>query len=83
MRNYLSFVAIAICFSFFAQNTWQQMDSVNGPSKGSCAAFVVQNNGFVVGGLDDYGFKRKMYSYNPIQNDWDDELSLGGLNGST
>jgi N-acetylneuraminic acid mutarotase len=82
MRKYLILIILASTCALYAQDSWQQLDSVNGPSKGSCAAFVIQGEGFVVGGLDDFGFKRKMYSYDPFQNDWDDELSLGGLNGS-
>ena len=65
----------------FGQNFWIQKDSVNGSSKGSCSSFILNNEGFILGGLDDFGFKRKMYSYTPSQNDWDSELSIGGLNG--
>lgn len=82
MKKILTLFIIGSTVLSSAQDTWQQMDSVNGPSKGSCAAFVIDGEGYVIGGLDDFGFKRKMYSYNPLQNDWDDELSLGGTNGS-
>ena len=63
------------------QDFWQQRDSVNGPEKSVCGSFVILERGFVVGGLDEFGFKRKMYSYNPYQDDWDDEESIGGFNG--
>jgi N-acetylneuraminic acid mutarotase len=65
----------------FGQNTWQQKDSINGPGKSVVASFVLGGHGFVVAGLGDFSFKRKVYSYNPNQNDWDDEVSLGGENG--
>lgn len=65
----------------FSQDIWEIKDSVNGPARGSSSCFVINGEGYIVGGLDDFGFKRKMYSYDPSQNDWDDELSLGGLNG--
>jgi N-acetylneuraminic acid mutarotase len=71
----------AISFATIAQDYWQQKDSVNGSGKAVCGFFVLQNEGYIVGGLDEYSFKRKMYSYNPGQNDWDNELSIGGLNG--
>ena len=75
--------AFCACFSFQAscQDIWEIKDSVNGPARGSSASFVINGEGYIIGGLDDFGFKRKMYSYDPSQNDWDDELSLGGLNG--
>lgn len=70
-------------FSLKAQpNTWTPIDSLNGPGKSVTTSFVLQDNGYVVGGLLDQDFTRKMYSYNPIQNDWDDELSWGGETGS-
>jgi N-acetylneuraminic acid mutarotase len=71
---------LSICPSF-AQNYWIQKDSVNGAPRSVCAAFVTMGQGYVAGGLDDIGFKRKMYSYDPAQNDWDDEESIGGPNG--
>lgn len=77
-------VVILSFFPFFfgvvAQNLWVKKDSVNGPGKSVMCSFVLNGNGFVLAGLDDIAFKRKMYSYNPIQDDWDDETSLGGEN---
>ena len=81
MRKILVSLFIGSQLIVHSQDTWQQMDSVNGSPKGSCSAFVLDGKGFIMGGLDDFGFKRKMYSYNPLQNDWDHELSIGGLNG--
>ncbi len=78
-------IAVLFCtgfsFQFYCQDIWEIKDSVNGPARGSSASFVINGEGYIIGGLDDFGFKRKMYSYDPSQNDWDDELSLGGLNG--
>jgi N-acetylneuraminic acid mutarotase len=65
-----------------AQDSWQQKDSVNGPPRSNCASFVLNGDGWVVGGLDIVEFKRKMYSYDVSQDDWDDELSIGGINGA-
>lgn len=68
------------CFSTFtfAQDIWIQKDSVNGPPKGSCVSFVIEDEGFIATGLNLNGDKRSMFSYNPNQDDWDDELSVAG-----
>ena len=68
--------------SVLGQDTWVQKDSVNGQPRSSAASFVMDGEGFVVGGLDILDFSRKMYSYDVDQNDWDKELSIGGVNGS-
>ncbi|MES2557810.1 MAG: T9SS type A sorting domain-containing protein [Bacteroidota bacterium] len=62
----------------FGQNVWYPVDSMNGQPKSVTTSFVLYNEGFVVGGLTDVDFTRKMYSYNPLQDDWDDEVSWGG-----
>ncbi|MEY3237486.1 MAG: hypothetical protein RI883_1587, partial [Bacteroidota bacterium] len=67
------FLVLIISYTSFSQDIWIQRDSVNGPVKGSCASFVLQNDGYVISGLDDFGFNRKMYSYSPDQNNWDNE----------
>lgn len=73
------------CLSFFyqaiAQDYWLQKDSVKGPPKSSVSSFVLGNRAYVVAGTDDFEYKRKMYSYRADQDDWDDELSLGGEGG--
>ncbi|MGV6861185.1 MAG: kelch repeat-containing protein [Putridiphycobacter sp.] len=66
----------------WSQDTWEQKDSVNGPPRSNCTSFVLDGEGWVIGGLDQTEFKRKMYSYDIDQDDWDDELAIGGLNGS-
>ena len=81
-RSLFFLINCILFFSAHAQDFWLIKDSVNGPGRSVAASFVAENQGWVVGGLDDSGFKRKMYSYNANQDDWDDELSLGGLSGS-
>ncbi len=66
----------------YAQDVWVQRDSVNGPPRSSCSGFVLNGEGFIIGGLDQIAFKRKMYSYDIVQDDWDDEVSIGGENGA-
>jgi len=81
MKNLYFIIFTLIGLPVFSQDYWQQRDSVNGPAKAVCGSFVILERGFVVGGLDDFGFKRKMYSYNMFQDDWDDEESIGGVSG--
>lgn len=82
MKKYLSFVFISTAFlNLNAQDNWVQLDSVNGPSKSVCASFTALGEGYIVSGLDYSGFTRKMYSYDVQQDDWDNELSLGGDDG--
>ena len=76
----LSFIFIN-SFTIFAQDNWIQKDFVNGPPRSSCASFVLDGEGFVLGGLGVTSFKRKLYSYDVDQDDWDNEESLGGENG--
>ena len=64
-----------------AQNQWVQKDSVNGAPRSVSASFVVNGEGYIVGGLDSDGFRRSMFSYTFWQDDWDDEPSIGGLSG--
>jgi N-acetylneuraminic acid mutarotase len=80
-KSNISFLFLIYFSTINAQDFWEIRDSVNGSPKAACAGFVINGIGYVAGGLDDFGFKRKMYSYDPSQNDWDDELSIGGLNG--
>jgi hypothetical protein len=65
----------------YAQDQWIIKDSVNGEPRSTASAFVLQGNGYALCGLDGGGFRRKIYSYTFWQDDWDDEGSLGGLNG--
>ncbi len=82
MKQFLTSVAVAVLVvTAQGQNTWLQLDSVKGPPKSVCASFVANGEGYCVSGLEYFGFTRKMYSYNPVQNDWDTEESIGGVNG--
>ena len=79
MRSYLLLLISVACVSKGnAQDSWMQIDSMNGPTKSVTSSFVLNGEGYVVGGLTETDFTRKMYSYNPVQNDWDNELSWGG-----
>lgn len=64
-----------------AQDQWIIKDSVNGDPRSAASAFVLQGDGYALCGLDAGGFRRKLYSYTFWQDDWDDEGSVGGLNG--
>lgn len=80
-------IVAACCFAglftakLSAQDYWIQLDSVNGAGKSVSAAFAAGGQGYIVSGLESGGFTRKMYSYDVVQNDWDNELAIGGLNG--
>ncbi|MGL4597026.1 MAG: hypothetical protein ACRCYO_05840, partial [Bacteroidia bacterium] len=65
-----------------AQNVWTQRDSVKGAPKSACVSFVANGQGYLLTGREASSFTRKMYSYDVLQNDWDNEQSLGGDNGS-
>ncbi len=83
MRTTTLILLSLLTFNFvIAQDTWVQKDSVNGPPRANCASFVLDGQGWVIGGLDVIQFKRKMYSYDVNQDDWDNELSIGGANGA-
>ena len=83
MSNKQFILALFLCvFSkAISQDYWLQKDTVNGAPKSAASSFVVGNRAYVVAGTDDFEYKRKMYSYRADQNDWDDELSLGGVGG--
>lgn len=83
MRGSQVILALFLCaFSkAISQDYWLQKDTVNGAPKSAASSFVVGNRAYVVAGTDDFEYKRKMYSYRADQDDWDDELSLGGVGG--
>jgi len=78
----LSLSSLFVLTQTLAQDTWVQKDSVNGPPRSSAASFVLNGEGWVVSGLDIIDFNRKMYSYDVDQDDWDNENSIGGINGA-
>jgi N-acetylneuraminic acid mutarotase len=81
MRQIIYLLFLFCSFSIFAQDSWVQVDSMNGPGKSVTTSFVVADTAYVVGGTTEIEFTRKMYSFNYSQNDWDDELSWGGETG--
>jgi hypothetical protein len=64
-----------------SQDIWVQRDSVNGPPKANCVSFVIGDDGFIATGYNGSSKKRSMYSYDIDQDDWDDEVSMGGISG--
>jgi hypothetical protein len=81
MHKLLLLVFICLSFDYSAQDYWYPRDTVKGSPKSAIAATAFQNIGLIIGGLDEFGFKRKMYSYSPFQDDWDEQVSLGGISG--
>jgi hypothetical protein len=81
MHKLILLVFICLSFDYCAQDYWYPRDTVKGSPKSSIAATSFQNIGLIIGGLDEFGFKRKMYSYSPFQDDWDEQVSLGGISG--
>ena len=79
--NIILVVSTLICGNAFSQDQWVQKDSVNGAPRSVASSFVIDGEGYVMGGLDDGGFRRSMFSYTYWQDDWDDEPSIGGLSG--
>ncbi|MFT5822462.1 MAG: N-acetylneuraminic acid mutarotase [Crocinitomix sp.] len=75
-------LAATITFTSYGQDVWIQRDSVNGPPRAACASFTLNGEGFVLTGVDLTDFKRKMYSYDLEQDDWDAETELGGASGT-
>ncbi len=80
--SWLLFLALFSTCSLFAQAQWIQVDSMKGPAKSVTSSFVLGDTGYVLGGMVDNQFTRRMYSFKPNQNDWDDEASWGGDLGS-
>lgn len=82
MKLFAAIIVLSLGFASIAQDQWIQRDSLNGAPRSVSSVFVANGDGHVLGGLDEDGFRRSMVSYTPWQNDWDDEPSIGGLNGS-
>lgn len=75
-------LAATITFTSYGQDVWIKRDSVNGPPRAACASFALNGEAFVLTGVDLTDFKRKMYSYDLEQDDWDAEIALGGETGT-
>ncbi len=83
MRHSFLFIIFSLLSSsLFGQDNWVQMDSVNGAPRSVSSCFILGGEAYIVAGLDEGGFRRKMYSYTLSQDDWDQEESLGGPTGS-
>jgi hypothetical protein len=67
--------------SLNAQDSWYQVDSINGAPRAAATAFTVGPYAYVATGLEEYGLRRKVNSYDCFQNDWDNETSLGNASG--
>lgn len=81
MKKVLIILSFLIPVLSFSQNNWVIRDSVKGAPRAVCASFTLLGQGYVLGGLDDFSFKRKVFSYDLNQDDWDEEPSIGGPNG--
>lgn len=81
MKKFLTGALLCSSALMFAQDYWMQRDSVKGPGKSVASAFVANGHGYIVAGLTSNGFVRSMYTYEVVQDDWDDTTSIGGLNG--
>ncbi|MDX2359793.1 MAG: T9SS type A sorting domain-containing protein [Crocinitomicaceae bacterium] len=82
MKSLLTSIFLLVIGSVFGQDQWLPVDSINGAPRSVATSFVLGGEGYAIGGLDIGGFRRKMYSYNYLENDWDDEESIGGANGN-
>ncbi|MEY5001141.1 MAG: hypothetical protein RLZZ211_1177 [Bacteroidota bacterium] len=80
-RIFVLFLVLIGTQILLAQDYWVQRDTVNGPPKSAASSFVIDHRAYAVAGTDEFEYKRKMYSYRADQNDWDDEISLGGDGG--
>ena len=68
MNKYiLGFVLFLLAQEVPAQDYWFPRDTVKGSPKSASCAVSLPQVGLIIGGLDDFGFKRKMYSYSPFK----------------
>ena len=74
-------VFLFITLNAKCQDVWIKRDSVNGPGKSASTAFSIGLKGYIGFGLADNGYKRSLYAYDPITDDWDKMESLGGVSG--
>ena len=78
----ITFFILSESLAVLSQDQWVIKDSINGAPKSAASAFSIGGEGFLLAGIDDDGFRRKVYSYKYSIDDWDDEGSIGGANGS-
>lgn len=77
----LLFIVIFFSTNSNAQDAWTMRDSVGGPGKSASTAFSIGLKGYIGFGVADNGFKRSIYEYDPLVDDWDKMESLGGITG--
>mgnify|MGYP000405387493 CR=1 FL=1 len=82
MKSTLTIIFFVFTSIANAQDQWVLKDSIKGAPRSVASSFVVGGEGYALCGLDGEGFRRKAYSYTYWQDDWDNEPSLGGLNGA-
>ena len=82
MRIFVFLSFLSVLFSVDSQGIWEEKSQVKGPPKSSANSFSLNNLGYIVGGIDVFEFKRKMYNYNPEIDNWNDDVSIGGLSGN-
>jgi hypothetical protein len=82
MKGILLVFITAIGLTSYGQDTWGAKDSVKGSARSVSSSFILNGEAYIVAGLDENGFRRKMHSYLFMEDDWDPEESLGGINGS-
>lgn len=76
-------IVIALFFqTVYSQDIWITKKSVNGPPKAACIGFAVNDTGYIGMGIDAIEFKRSLFAYNYIVDDWDKMESIGGDAGA-
>ena len=66
MHKLIFLIFISLTLDLSAQDYWFPRDTVKGSPKSASCAVSLPQVGLIIGGLDDFGFKRKMYSYSPF-----------------
>ncbi len=82
MKKELLLLFLFVSSGLVAQDVWIQRDSLNGPKRSTAVSFTINDEGWVATGLKIDDEIRAMFSYDLEQDDWDDEVSLGGATGS-
>lgn len=78
---FLIFLCLFTEQNIIAQDSWIMRDSVGGPGKCAVATFVIGRKAYLGMGNSNEGFKRSIYEYDPIVDDWDKMESLGNASG--
>ena len=82
MKSTLTLIFFVFAGLANAQDQWVIKDSLKGAPRSVASSFVLQGEAYTLCGLDNGGFRRKMYSYTYWQDNWDNSESLGGANGA-